>query len=495
MPYKSIDELPDTVKSIPNHAKTIFMAAFNSAFSDTCKDKGDQKEQCSMMVAWGAVKQKYEQDKDGKWTEKKEETTQSIIRSSLSPPIERPKIDNGMWIPFLRNDMLADVTGKDGKVTRYRITKEAIDKGYKSFLGKTFDGNHEPAITGKVVDVKREGEFAYFKAEGLSPETLAVMNSVAYRGVSQSSNKLKSIVDGGENKVLELDGRKIAIITWPHTPGCPISSGCGLPIPPITNDEQDFSLYSSQNIQSVIKGDATTADYTKEQIKEMLKTMMDKPDMVDEGMKKMMLEMSSVKEEKKVDETKSNITDEIKTNSSLNTDKEIKETNENGGLKSTMTGKYTPEQLKDMALYLKENPDQTPAELKSTLDITTTPKEIDDVTQANATLMKSSLDQMRIQDAIKAEQKEKRDTVISELRSCVPRKHIDDMLARNVSTEVLQSTLTFARTVGLALPGAGVGTEVLQSSIKGQKKAQFIEGEEIYTKLGLTEKEFMEGAR
>lgn len=60
MPYKSIDELPDSVKgSTSKHEQEIFLAAFNSAWEGTCKER-DDKEECAFKIAWSAVKKNKE---------------------------------------------------------------------------------------------------------------------------------------------------------------------------------------------------------------------------------------------------------------------------------------------------------------------------------------------------------------------------------------------------------------------------------------------------
>lgn len=69
MPYDSVTDLPETIKSIlPTKAQEIFMAAFNSAYDSTCDDRQD-KEQCANAIAWGAVKRSYEKDENGEWVE------------------------------------------------------------------------------------------------------------------------------------------------------------------------------------------------------------------------------------------------------------------------------------------------------------------------------------------------------------------------------------------------------------------------------------------
>jgi cation transport regulator ChaB len=63
MPYSSKKDLPKQVQGLPDHAKSIFMAAFNSAMKDT-KD-----EERAFKIAWAAVKRKFKKEGD-KWVAK-----------------------------------------------------------------------------------------------------------------------------------------------------------------------------------------------------------------------------------------------------------------------------------------------------------------------------------------------------------------------------------------------------------------------------------------
>jgi cation transport regulator len=71
MPYSSLKELPDNVKSVlPKHAQEIYQAAFNDAW-EQYKKPGDRqddnsREETAHKVAWNAVKQKYHKEGD-KW--------------------------------------------------------------------------------------------------------------------------------------------------------------------------------------------------------------------------------------------------------------------------------------------------------------------------------------------------------------------------------------------------------------------------------------------
>ncbi len=74
MPYRSIRELPDSVKdNLPKHAQEIYKEAYNSAwdgYADPEDRRGDaSREETAHRVAWSAVKQKYEKE-NGRWTKK-----------------------------------------------------------------------------------------------------------------------------------------------------------------------------------------------------------------------------------------------------------------------------------------------------------------------------------------------------------------------------------------------------------------------------------------
>ena len=75
MPFKSINQLPESVKNVlPEHAQDIYKEAFNSAY-DEYKDSDDRRgdesrEEVAHKVAWSAVKNSYEKGDDSKWHKK-----------------------------------------------------------------------------------------------------------------------------------------------------------------------------------------------------------------------------------------------------------------------------------------------------------------------------------------------------------------------------------------------------------------------------------------
>jgi cation transport regulator len=72
MPYKSLSDLPDSVRdNLPRHAQEIYKEAFNSAwdeYADKDDRRGDEsREEVSHKVAWSAVKKEYQKGDDDKW--------------------------------------------------------------------------------------------------------------------------------------------------------------------------------------------------------------------------------------------------------------------------------------------------------------------------------------------------------------------------------------------------------------------------------------------
>jgi len=75
MPYKSISELPESVKdSLPKHGQEIYKEAFNSAYDqyDEPEERrgDDTREETAHKVAWAAVKNSYERVEQGEWKKK-----------------------------------------------------------------------------------------------------------------------------------------------------------------------------------------------------------------------------------------------------------------------------------------------------------------------------------------------------------------------------------------------------------------------------------------
>jgi cation transport regulator len=76
LPYKNETDLPASVqKNLPEHAKKIYLKAFNNAWNEykNPEDRiGDaSREETAHKVAWSAVKKSYEKnEKSGVWKEK-----------------------------------------------------------------------------------------------------------------------------------------------------------------------------------------------------------------------------------------------------------------------------------------------------------------------------------------------------------------------------------------------------------------------------------------
>jgi cation transport regulator len=64
MPYESNSDLPPSIRDhLPDHAQSIFRAAFNAAFEAHATDP--RREEAAHRIAWAAVKRSYEKIGNG----------------------------------------------------------------------------------------------------------------------------------------------------------------------------------------------------------------------------------------------------------------------------------------------------------------------------------------------------------------------------------------------------------------------------------------------
>ncbi len=71
MPYASKADLPDQVKdNLTEHEQEVFMAAFNSAYDGTCKEREDRDE-CAFKIAWSAAKKTDDKKKEESFVREK----------------------------------------------------------------------------------------------------------------------------------------------------------------------------------------------------------------------------------------------------------------------------------------------------------------------------------------------------------------------------------------------------------------------------------------
>lgn len=93
MPYDTVADLPGDVKgSLPAHAQSIWLSAFNQSFKDM---EGEARQDVrARMVAWAAVKRTYKQDEKGNWVPKEaarkaQEPTSIYVDGPLDEDLEK----------------------------------------------------------------------------------------------------------------------------------------------------------------------------------------------------------------------------------------------------------------------------------------------------------------------------------------------------------------------------------------------------------------------
>ena len=65
IPDDKLTDLPDSVRNnLPEHAREVYRAAYNSA------EEQYGEEECAHRVAWSAVENEYQKNEQGNWVEK-----------------------------------------------------------------------------------------------------------------------------------------------------------------------------------------------------------------------------------------------------------------------------------------------------------------------------------------------------------------------------------------------------------------------------------------
>jgi len=178
MPYKTVNELPDNVKSLPTHAKEIYMKAFNSAFEQYKDDDG--REAKTHATAWVAVTRGYKQE-NGKWVAKEalsDESKRQMLRTAL---VDQYQLNTENPIPsgvdveeVFENELIYVVNGQS-----YKASFELSDDGTTTF------GEPEKVIAKKV----------YEPMEALQAKYSEIIQEAGRRNASLDSSRIKKIVE------------------------------------------------------------------------------------------------------------------------------------------------------------------------------------------------------------------------------------------------------------------------------------------------------------
>lgn len=107
---------------------------------------------------------------------------------------------------------------------KYTITPEALSQDYVTWEGGHVTVNHKVREKGILSDLEYKDGFVWGTVSGLSDEAMEVVNSKAFRGVSQESQPLE--LNGTD--VTRLQGKGVTLVVYPAKPACSQTAGCGV---------------------------------------------------------------------------------------------------------------------------------------------------------------------------------------------------------------------------------------------------------------------------
>lgn len=157
MPYQKRDDLPDAVKSLPDHAQEIYMSAFNSAL----EQYGDESKAAS--TAWAAVKVKYQ--KSGDHWQVKESQSACRTQGSHTELREVARIEDGVSYPEAAYAYVPDPETPSAWKLRLREgaapTRGQLAKASAALSPGGYNGQRADIPDSALPDVRRRIREAY----------------------------------------------------------------------------------------------------------------------------------------------------------------------------------------------------------------------------------------------------------------------------------------------------------------------------------------------
>jgi len=153
MPYKSTKDLPTATRSLPEHAKEVFRAAFNSAHQRNPKD-----EQSAFRIAWAAAKkvrrQKKQDAEEGTDMQPLLKHLQGLVQSMQAATPDLDPAGQGA-VAALHLLLEQEVKDEAGLETLSRTLEQAM--GYMSRPSAHFEGSLEERIQVLCSEVREQG--------------------------------------------------------------------------------------------------------------------------------------------------------------------------------------------------------------------------------------------------------------------------------------------------------------------------------------------------
>jgi phage I-like protein len=191
MPYSYPDNVPDTVKNLPEGAQRIFVDVFNSTYAE------GQDEDAARQAAWGAVKNAYEQDAEGEWTQK---ASDAAVADEAG----------GRLLRYVGHVALSDDSNRSraqvfrtGTFYHPRYGKFTITDDDLKAMAENFGTVHPVAPTQMVVDYEHQSMFEGRKAEAAGWVS----------GVEREPGKLFTVVDWNDEAADQIRAKKYRFIS------------------------------------------------------------------------------------------------------------------------------------------------------------------------------------------------------------------------------------------------------------------------------------------
>jgi cation transport regulator ChaB len=203
VPYRSIEELPESVKVLPVEAQRLFLEVVNSAL-----EQYDGNEEKSFATAWIAVKKRWKKE-DDRWVRRGSEISFTYL-AQVKPFLEDERHYAEIYV--------IDTTANKA---RWQVTDEALKNALGSLLGKPLLAypDHSGTIeVGRFIDVSKPDGYVIGRAEITDEEAWSKIQDDEWKYVSPQVKGFWVTNEDGVDVLYDFGFEHVAFVPNPAYP-------------------------------------------------------------------------------------------------------------------------------------------------------------------------------------------------------------------------------------------------------------------------------------
>lgn len=203
MPYRSIEELPESVKVLPVEAQRLFLEVMNSAL-----EQYDGDEEKAFATAWTAVKTWWKRE-DDRWVRRGSEISFTYL-AQVKPLLDDERHYAEIYV--------IDTTANKA---RWQVTDEALKNALGSLIGKpllAYPDHSETIEVGRFIDVSKPDGYAIGGVEITDEEAWRKIQDGEWKYVSPQVKGFWVTNEDGVDVLYDFGFEHVAFVPNPAYP-------------------------------------------------------------------------------------------------------------------------------------------------------------------------------------------------------------------------------------------------------------------------------------